>query len=80
MGRKSDFRSGQDVVKYCKRQGCEVRPGKGDHMKVYPPSGGMIVVPQHRELKTGTRASIMKALAAAGLLVFLLAAVACWMM
>lgn len=37
-------------------------------MKVYPPRGGMIVVPQHRELKTGTRAAILKAMAAAGLL------------
>lgn len=53
--------SGEDVVKVLSKQGFIVRKGRGDHVIIQSKDGNRnIVVPLHRELKSGTLRAIIK--------------------
>lgn len=67
-----DCKSGKDIVTHTARQGFDWRTGKGSHA-VGRKGNCVVVVPLHRELKRGTRASIIKALVAAGVTLFIVA-------
>ena len=59
-------KSGKDFVNYAKRQGLDVKPGRGSHQKVYGHTRDgrrtMMTVPVHgnEELGTGLRRKIAK--------------------
>lgn len=53
--------SGEYFVQGAVKHGLQVRMGKGDHAIVYGPADrGMMTVPLHKELATGTCAKIRK--------------------
>lgn len=69
-------RSGSYYVKEAKKHGLKVEAGRGDHYKVYGGAGrGYMVIPAHRELKTGTECCIKKWFKALGILLALALAV-----
>jgi hypothetical protein len=53
--------SGLYFVEGAQKNGLPVRMGKGDHAVIYGPAGrGIMTVPLHHELATGTCAKIRK--------------------
>jgi len=55
--------SGEYYIKAAAAHGCEIKNGKGDHVKVYGEIAGnrtAMVIPRHRELATGTECVIRK--------------------
>ena len=68
----SKHNSGSYYVKCAEKAGLRVEQGKGDHVKIYGDCDrGYMVVPQHRELATGTECAIRKWFRALGVLVTL---------
>jgi len=56
---KSGHYSGGHYINQAAKHGCEVKPGKGDHMKIWSPDHkSLLVVPVHRSLATGTECAI----------------------
>lgn len=67
----ANHHSGQYYVSAAQTNGLTVKPGKGDHYKVYDPKGNMMVIPLHRELRNGTECSIKKWFARLGIILVL---------
>ncbi len=60
--------SGYDYVKAAQKAGLRVEMGRGDHCKVYGPTGqGFETIPLHRELSNGTEHAIAKWFKAIGI-------------
>lgn len=52
--------SGDDVVRRLHRAGFELISQRGSHRKLRHADGRTVIVPMHRELATGTLASILR--------------------
>ena len=52
--------SGEATVKALRRAGFEPVKQKGSHLKLRHPAGRTCIVPLHREIATGTMASILR--------------------
>jgi hypothetical protein len=61
--------SGKDYINAAKKNGLRTEWGKGDHCKVYAPSGQMMPVPNHKQLKPGLDHAIFKFFASIGITV-----------
>ena len=73
--------SGKYYVKAAEKAGLQVSNGRGDHAKVYAPNGQMMVIPQHRQLATGTECAVVKFLLAFGVVLpAIVCAISCWLM
>ena len=69
---------GKDYVKLAKKNGLDVRNGKGDHVKIYGPAGrGYMTVPVVGELDRGTESNIKKWFRALGILLVVLPPIIC---
>lgn len=56
---KSGHHSGGHYISQAAKYGCQVKPGKGDHFKIWSPDHtSLLVVPVHRSLATGTECAI----------------------
>jgi predicted RNA binding protein YcfA (HicA-like mRNA interferase family) len=57
--------SGKDMMKLFLRKGYElVSGGKGSHLKLKKKNNPTVIIPNHRELKTGTEHALRKILEA----------------
>jgi hypothetical protein len=77
--------SGSYYVRQAERAGVPVKPGKGDHMKVFAPPDGPyrgdhVTVPLHRELATGTEHTIRKFFIKVGIPLAILIGLAAWLL
>jgi predicted RNA binding protein YcfA (HicA-like mRNA interferase family) len=55
--------SGKEMAKLFQRAGYEIVPGgKGSHIKLKRKGSPTIIIPNHRELKTGTEHALKKLL------------------
>lgn len=71
MGKtKRKIKRGRDITKLLRRNGCQVRNGKGSHVVGTLPNGDKITY-YHGELSPGMRRQAIKILTAAGLLGFI---------
>jgi predicted RNA binding protein YcfA (HicA-like mRNA interferase family) len=52
--------SGAEVVRALERVGFAVVSQRGSHRKLRHPDGRVVIVPMHRELASGTLASILR--------------------
>ena len=52
--------SGDEVVRVLQRAGSDPVSQRGSHRKLRHPDGRIVIVPLHRELATGTLASILR--------------------
>lgn len=52
--------SGAEVVRALERAGFAVVSQRGSHRKLRHPDGRVVIVPMHRELASGTLASILR--------------------
>ncbi|MEK7511027.1 MAG: type II toxin-antitoxin system HicA family toxin [Patescibacteria group bacterium] len=55
--------SGEELIRILERSGYQCVRTRGSHVRLYPPEGSRlkkVTVPLHKELKTGTLASIMR--------------------
>lgn len=65
--------SGREYVEAARKNGLEVKTGKGDHMNIYGPAGrGYMTVPMQKELAKGTDCAIRKWFRALGILVVMM--------
>lgn len=70
--------SGMEYVKAAEKAGLEIKMGKGDHCIVKAPVGrGYEVIPLHKELSNGVECKLAKWFKAAGIVVCIIAVVAC---
>lgn len=59
--------SGKDLVKLFERAGYEVvHGGKGSHIKLKKPGCPTVIIPNHKELATGTEHALRKILETVG--------------
>jgi len=63
----SDCRKGSDFVSYARKQGAEVRNGKGSHFIVSGERGQCVVPCHNDDLGTGLRVKIVKTFLLIGL-------------
>jgi hypothetical protein len=74
----SKTHSGKFYVDLAVKNGLTVLNGKGDHVKVVAPAGrGYMIVPTHRELAKGTECSIRRWFKLVGILLTVMAPLAC---
>lgn len=74
----SKTHSGKFYIDLALKNGLQVINGHGDHAKVIAPAGrGYMVVPLHRELAKGTECSIKRWFKLVGILLTVLAPLAC---
>lgn len=79
MAKKNNIeqcKTSREVISYATRHGGQIVSQNGSHVKIMG-EGGFVIVPNHPgDLKTGTRRSIIKAMRAIGLAIFLFVALA----
>lgn len=63
-------RKGKEFVRYAKKNGAIVEPGKGSHQKVRTKKGVVVVPVGHsKEIGRGLRSAIIKQFAAIGIMI-----------
>lgn len=71
MARNNRVKNGREVTTILRRNGCEIRNGKGSHRVATMPDGSKLTYHDHGEYGPGIASKITKALVAAGFLSFI---------
>lgn len=81
MGRKTieQCKTGDDFLRYARRQGAEIRNGKGSHFIVSTERGQCTVPVHNSDLGKGIRCKILKTFLSIGLAGLFFISIWCWM-